>query len=483
MIVLWTSQDAADATGGKLQGNPRWHAMGISIDSRTVKAGDLFVALKGDVHDGHDHVAQAFEKGACAAMVSGVPANLPENAALLVVDDTLQALRLMGLRARQNSNAVAIGVTGSVGKTGTKEMLAAAFGVNGITHASKASYNNHIGVPLTLALLPQQAMYGVFEMGMNHAGEIDHLTHQVHPDIAIITTIAAVHIEHFGTLEKIAKAKAEIFNGMDADGQAILPRDNEFFGLLEKTAMEAGVGTVWSFGEHEDSDARLENVILAANGTRATGTILGEKVAFTLPIAGKHIALNAFSVLLAVRLAGGDVQKAAKALEKIEPVKGRGNRDLLDIGDAKNPVILIDESYNASPVAMNAAFRVLAMIDPGRGGRRIAVLGDMYEQGARASEIHAELAIPLQAAGIQLVYTSGPLMKNLYDALPDHIKGAHKDDSADLAKIVPEALVPGDVVLVKGSRGGGLKPRMQVVVEALRELPEKLKNTKKNNAV
>jgi UDP-N-acetylmuramoyl-tripeptide--D-alanyl-D-alanine ligase len=318
--------------------------------------------------------------------------------------------------------------------------------------------------------------YGVFEMGMNHVGELTPLSRMVRPRMAIITTIAAVHMEHFTGLEQIAEAKAEIFNGMEAGGIAILNRDNEWFDFLAERARARGL-TVRGFGATGDADAHLDDCLEAANGSRVKASIMGEPVAFTLQIPGRHIALNALAVLLAVKIAGGDIQIAAKALEKIEPIIGRGRREYLDIGDSKNPVTLIDESYNASPVAMQAAFRVLALIDPGRGGRRIAVLGDMREMGGIGPQAHADLALPLQAADVQLVYTCGPLMKNLYDALPKERRGAHGRDSAELAQIVPEVLVPGDVVMVKGSNGS----KMGVVVEALRKLPDAFRRKSRSN--
>jgi UDP-N-acetylmuramoyl-tripeptide--D-alanyl-D-alanine ligase len=304
-------------------------------------------------------------------------------------------------------------------------------------------------------------------MGMNHPGELTPLTAMVRPHVAIITTIAAVHMEHFSGVQEIADAKAEIFSGVEPGGTVVLNRDNEWYEYLRAKA--AGLGlAVRSFGATGDADARLADCLEAANGSRVQAVIMDEPVSFTIQIPGRHIALNALAVLLAVKLAGGNIKQAAKALEKIEPIPGRGRREYLDIGDPRNPVTLIDESYNASPVAMQAAFRVLALIDPGRGGRRIAVLGDMREMGTAGPQAHADLALPLQAADVQLVYTCGPLMKNLYDALPQDRRGAHGRDSAELAQIVPEVLVPGDVVMVKGSNGS----KMGVVVEALRKLPE-----------
>ena len=473
--IIWTSAEAAKATGGNASGS--WQATGLSIDTRTIQTGDLFIALAGENGDGHKWVADALKKGAAAAVVSQVPEGLSDDK-LLVVEETLAALQALGQAARDRCAAKVIGITGSVGKTGTKEMMALAFGALGQTHASVKSYNNHWGVPYTLASMHAGSDYAIFEMGMNHSGELSPLSKQVRPDIAVITTIAPVHVGNFEKGEEgIAEAKAEIFDGVAAGGCAVLPRDNTWFDLLKSKAEARGV-KVYSFGEHDDADCYMLDCLEAANGTRIKAKVIDELIEFTLQMPGRHLAVNALAVLLAVKLAGGNVSKASAALKAVQPPPGRGRHEYLNYGDPNNPVTLIDESYNASPVAMKAAFKVLALIDPGRGGRRIAVLGDMYELGPDASKIHAELAMPLEAAGVQLVYTSGPLMKNLYNALPANKRGAHRDDSAELAQIVPEVLQPGDVVMVKGSRGGGKKPRMQLVVEALRAFPGKVRPSK-----
>lgn len=472
--TLWSAHDAAAATAGQLKGVSDWAATGVSIDTRTLKPGDLFIAIKGDVADGHAYVARALEYGAAAVVVSHIPEGLPVNAPLLVVADTFVAMQDLGQAARARTAAKIIGVTGSVGKTGTKEMMAVAFGALGQTHYSKASHNNHWGVPLSLSTMHAGADYGIFEMGMNHAGEIETLTQQVRPDIAVITTVEPVHLEHFGSVEAIADAKAEIFQGMNKDGVAILNGDNPQYDRLVAAAHAAGVTKTLSFGEREDADGRLMECLLASNGSRVRAIICGEEITFTLLIAGRHIALNAIATLMAVHVAGGNIRKAAKELEKLAPPPGRGRRERLNIGERRNPVTLIDESYNASPVAMQAAFKVLALIDPGRGGRRIAVLGDMLELGADGPRLHAELALPLQAADVSLVYTCGPLMRRLHDSLPPEQRGAHRATSAELAEIVPEVLVPGDVVMVKGSHGS----QMDIVVETLRQLPQTRKKAK-----
>lgn len=465
--TLWSSTDAATATSGKTSG--QWAATGVSIDTRTLQPGDLFVAIKGDALDGHDYVAKAFQSGAVAAVVDHIVEGVDPDKQL-VVKDTLRAMEDLGRAARARTAAKVIGITGSVGKTGTKEMMGVALASIGQTHWSEKSFNNHWGVPLSLSRTHAGSDYAVFEMGMNHANEIAPLTKMVHPHVAIITTVAPTHIEHFPDgLEGIARAKAEIFAGMDASGIGIINRDIPQYELLKSEANRQGVTKIFSFGEGEDADARLTDILIARNGTRITAKVLDEEIVFTLRDAGKHNAINALAVLLAIKLIGGDWKKAAKAMEAIEPPAGRGKREYLDVGDPSNPVTLIDESYNASPVAMQAAFKVMALIDPGRGGRRIAILGDMLELGEAGPKLHADLALPLKAANVDLVYTCGPLMKNLYDKLAKEQQGAHKATSVELASIVPEVLVPGDVVMVKGSFGS----KMNVVVEALRALPSK----------
>lgn len=465
--ILWTIHELCEALDASFEGDtdqaPK--ITGVSINTRTLEQGDIYIALQGRNLDGHDFVNDAFDLGASLAIVSK---DGDYKGATLKVNDTMQALVDLGQAARTRTAAKSIGITGSVGKTGTKEFLRAAFSSVGRTYASASSHNNHWGVPLSLSNMHPDTDFGVFEMGMNHAGELAPLTKQARPDITIITTIAAVHIEAFEDgLDGIAKEKASIMAGLPKQGGiAILPRDNEYFEALQGYARDYGVEKILSFGEHENADAKLISCLVAANGSRIKAEILGEEVEYTLSIAGKHIAINSLSALLAVAVSGGNIQKAAKALGHVQPVKGRGQREHIETSEKDNPITLIDESWNASPVAMRAAFKVLAMIDPGRGGRRIAVLGDMRELGDRGPQMHRELAVPLQADGIDLVYTAGPLMKNLHDELPQDMRGKHTKDSAEMAEIVPDVLTPGDVVMVKGSLGS----KMNVVVEALREI-------------
>ena len=470
--VIWTAKEAGSATGGMAQGD--WSVIGVSIDSRSIQKGELFVALEGENGDGHAYVEKALEQGACAALVSREIEGI-EKDKLLIVEDTLKAFQALGMAARLRCGAKIIGITGSVGKTGTKEMLAVALSVQGQTHASIKSYNNHWGVPFTLSNMHAGTDYGVFEIGMNHADEITPLSEMVRPDVSIITTITPVHIGNFDNgIEGIVAAKAEIFKGMKAGSIAILNADIEHFSQLKKRAEKKGL-QVYSFGEAQGAEAKIIDCLEAANGSRVKAEILGEAVSFSLQIPGRHIVCNALAVLLAVKSVGGDIQKAAKALATQEAIVGRGKRELIESGVADNPITLIDESYNASPAAMNASFKVLALVDPGRGGRRIAILGNMLELGSKSPEMHADLALPLKAANVDLVYTCGKDMKKLHDNLPANQRGMHKETSKELAQIVPDVLMPGDVVMVKGSLGS----QMGLVVEALRALPDKLKKQKK----
>ncbi|MBP2315285.1 UDP-N-acetylmuramoylalanyl-D-glutamyl-2,6-diaminopimelate--D-alanyl-D-alanine ligase [Azospirillum soli] len=460
--ILWTAEDAAAATNGQV--TRPWAATGVSIDSRKVAPGDLFVAIKGPNFDGHDFVAKALESGAAAAMVSSVPAGVPGDAPLLAVEDTLAAMADLGNVARLRTQAKVVGVTGSVGKTGTKETLRHVLSAQGRTFATEGSLNNHWGVPLSLARMPADNQFGVFELGMNHAGELGPLSRQVRPDVALITTVEAAHLEFFDSVEAIADAKAEIFEGMDPNGVAVLNRDNPHYGRLLAAARTQGLSRIWSFGSHEDAEARLVEYSLHATCSAVTAVIKGERIQYCLALPGKHWVMNSLGVLLAVRALGADVAAAARALSTIQPVKGRGTRKRIQ--GPRGAFTLIDESYNASPAAMTATLEVLGKIDPGAGGKRVAVLGDMRELGDRADALHAALAEPLKAAHVDAVYVCGPHMRALFDRLPAAMRGAWKESSADLAPIVADAVKGGDVVLVKGSAGS----RTGLVVEALAAL-------------
>ena len=459
MKPLWTRDEAAAAISAKVYG-PDWQASGISIDSRTLAAGELFVALVGPTHDGHDHVGKALRAGAAAALLHRLPDDLPADQPLLLVEDSLAGLRRLAMASRLRSRAKILGVTGSVGKTGTKEMLKVVLGEQ--AHASVGSFNNHWGVPLSLARMPADAKYGIFELGMNHAGEIAPLSALVRPEIAIVTTVEAVHLEFFSSTEQIAEAKAEIFGGMPAGGSAILPRDNPYYALLRQRAAQAGAGRIRSFGTHIEADARLLDFAVANDKTLVFALIGDRPIHYAIGVPGRPWAINSLAVLLAAQEAGMPLAEAAAALEGMKPPKGRGERKALPWGDGV--ITVIDESYNASPVSVRAALGTLSMVEPARAGRRIAVLGDMLELGESSAALHRGLADNFDK--IDLVFTAGPLMAELSANLPGSKRGGHAADSAHLAPIVAEALRSDDVVMVKGSAGS----RMGRVVTLLQEL-------------
>jgi UDP-N-acetylmuramoyl-tripeptide--D-alanyl-D-alanine ligase len=458
---LWTAQEAALATGGDLAPAASWAADGVAIDTRAVAANDLFVALKGPRFDGHDFVAAALSRGAAAALVARRPSDA-DPARLLLVPDTQAGLEALARAARARSRARIAAVTGSVGKTGTKEALAAVLGGQARTHASAGNLNNQIGMPLSLARMPEGAAYGVFELGMNHAGEIAPLSRLLRPHVAIVTTVEPVHIENFPDVAAIADAKGEIFAGIEAGGVAILNADNPYFARLASHAAACGVDRIWSFGEAQTADARLLSVALTAEGSTAEIVLRGQRLSLRINLPGRHQVQNALAVLLAAAALGADLSRAVAALATLSPVKGRGV--VTDIAVGGGGITLVDESYNASPAAMRAAFSVLALRQAAEGGRKIAVLGDMLELGRQAAADHAGLAADLAAAGVDLVFTAGPLMRHLCDALPESRRGGHAGTAVALAPLVTAAVRPGDIVLVKGSAGS----QMDVVVAALR---------------
>ena len=460
--ALWTPLALVAPLGARVSGAlPARGVTGVSIDTRTLAEGDLFVALKGDNSDGHDYVRKAFEAGAAAAAIDEAHAQALAGAGpLYVAKDTLIALEGLGRAARARSKARIVAVTGSVGKTTTKELLRCALASAGETHASAASYNNHWGVPLTLARMPESARFGVFEIGMNHAGEITPLVAMAQPHIAIITRIAPVHLEHFASVEAIADAKAEIFSGLQRGGVAILNRDDAQFERLRDAAGAAGVRFVLSFGESAEADATLLSCDVDGETTRVQARVLGQDLTYTIGAPGRHIAMNSLAVLMASRAAGLDLQAAARALAGFRPPAGRGQRETLQAADG--PFTIIDESYNANPASMRAALDLLGAAD---GKRRIAVLGDMLELGPQARALHAAIAEDVERNQIDLVYTAGPLMQALSEAIPAERRGAHAANAAALEPIVLDALRAGDVVMIKGSNGS----RMGPLVAAMRK--------------
>ena len=462
-MTLWTKEEALRATGGTHRGLDRdWSASGVSIDTRTLKPGDLFVALDGDNSDGHLYLDKAFEAGAAAALVHRVPAEFDHLGPLLEVGDTLKGLEALGIAARARTHAKIVAVTGSVGKTGTKEMLASVFAGQGKTHASVASYNNHWGVPLTLARMPADTEFGVFEIGMNHAGEITPLTKMVRPHAAIVTTVAAVHLENFASVEKIADAKAEIFAGVEPGGVAIINRDNEYFARLAASATRTGIKVV-EFGSHPSTDVHLVKQVLLSDCSSVSATVGGQAMAYKIGMPGAHLVMNSLSVLAAVYALGADLALAGFALGELEAPKGRGRRHHIEL--PMGTITLIDESYNANPTSMRSALANLGQTVPLGRGRRIAVLGDMLELGPDEKALHAGLSDAIDESGVDLAFLAGPLMAALADALPVRIRGGHWKRAADLQGPLIEALRDGDVVMVKGSFGSRMGPLVDALTE------------------
>ena len=429
--VLWTVEAMAAAIGAEREGALPQSVPGISIDSRTLAAGEAFFAIQGDHRDGHDFVAAALAaKAGLAVVAADRRSELPQDVPLLVVPDVLAALRALAAAARARLQGKVIGVTGSVGKTGTKEALRLALSQDGETHASAASYNNHWGVPLSLARCPASARYAVLEMGMNHAGEIEPLSRLARPHVAIITTVAPVHLEFFGSLAKIADAKAEIFLGLEAGGAAVINRDNSQFARLKRRAKEAGVARIVSFGEHEQADARLIKCALHPGCSAVQADILGTELTYKIGAPGRHLVHNSLAVLAAAVLVGADLALAALALADFKPASGRGAAFEIDLPGG--PATVIDESYNANPASMAAALALLGQRPVGARGRRIAVLGDMLELGPRGRALHRGLLAPVDANAIDLVFCCGPLMRALWRALPASRRGGYAEDSAAL---------------------------------------------------
>jgi UDP-N-acetylmuramoyl-tripeptide--D-alanyl-D-alanine ligase len=460
---LWVFADALAATGGRVVGIPPDPITGVSIDSRTVSPGDAFFAIRGERFDGHEFVASALSGGAAVAVVAeGQLAGLGDVGPMIVVNDVLAALADLGRAARARSGARIAAITGSVGKTGTKEMLAAALASEGTVHFSPASFNNHWGVPLTLARMPRSAKFAAFEIGMNHAGEIEPLVRMVRPHVAIVTTVEPVHLEYFAGVEDIARAKAEIFSGLEPDGAAVVNLDNAQGALLVDLARAAGVERIVGFGEAEAAEARLNLVKLKPECSCVSATILGEEISYKLAAPGRHLVQNSLAVLATVTLLGGDLARASLALGAMPAPKGRGARHRLAIGNGG--ATLIDESYNANPASMRAAIALLGQAEPSRDGRRIAVLGDMRELGPDAPTLHAGLAEALTAARVDQVFAAGPLMRSLWEVLPDGMGTAYASTAAEIESRLAAELRPGDVIMVKGSNAS----RMGPLVDALK---------------
>ncbi|PRX11689.1 UDP-N-acetylmuramoylalanyl-D-glutamyl-2,6-diaminopimelate--D-alanyl-D-alanine ligase [Martelella mediterranea] len=453
MSLLWTSAEMVTAMDGRPVGELPEGVNGISIDSRTIAPGEAFFAITGDRVDGHSFAGHAAANGAGMLVIS--EAKLPAlgrlTCPMIVVDDVLEAMVRLAAASRARVAGRIIAVTGSVGKTSTKEMIARGLKASGKVHAAVASFNNHWGVPLTLARMPADTEFGVFEIGMNHSGEIRPLTKLVRPHVAVVTTVAPVHIGNFSGIREIAAAKAEIFEGLEPDGAAIINRDIDEFEHLARAAKNCGAQIV-SFGEHAKALFRLLDYRTIGDKGHVQA-LLGteEPVAFNLGLAGQHMAENALAALAAISMAGGDAHAALEALETAEQLKGRGLRQQLAIGDGT--VTLIDESYNANPASMRAALELLGAGN--QGGRRIAILGDMLELGDYAEDAHEALAGPLVSSGVTDVWLAGEHVKALRDALPESIVVEYRENAEELAEFAAGALAAGDTVMVKSSNGSG----------------------------
>ncbi len=463
---LWSAEEVLRAVHGRCVHEQTWTAQGVSIDTRTLQPGDLFVALRGPTHDSHAFVDQAFARGAVAALVDKAAPRVPADAPLVGVEDTLSALGDLARVARTRSHAKVLAVTGSVGKTSTKEQLRVMLESQGGVHASVGGLNNHWGVPLSLARLPEDTPYAVLEVGMNHPGEITPLTKLVRPHLALITTVEAVHLEYFPSLEAIADAKAEIFQGVETGGTAVLNRDNPLYARLAAAAKAAGIKTILSFGRDGKATARLLDLKVDAPGIfTARAVVDGVNVTYRLAAPHPGQVLNALGALLAVQAVGADLAVCALALEAWRPAPGRGTRHTVRLGTGTS-FTLLDESYNASPVAVRAALAALGAAPVGPGGRRVAVLGDMRELGPEGPALHQSLAAAVEESNLDQVHVCGPLMAGLHAALPVARRGVLASNSADLAPVVAAQMGPGDVVMVKGSAS----MKMGLVVAALRAL-------------
>ncbi|TGQ78234.1 MAG: UDP-N-acetylmuramoylalanyl-D-glutamyl-2,6-diaminopimelate--D-alanyl-D-alanine ligase [Mesorhizobium sp.] len=468
MSLLWTSEALVAATDGRPLGPMPEGISGISIDSRSLQPGDAFFAIKGETMDGHDFVTAAIKAGAGVLVVA--EGKLPSlgrlTAPIIVVEDVLVALEKLGVASRARSQAKIIAVTGSAGKTTTKEALRHVLSAVGKVHASAQSFNNHWGVPLTLARMPDDCDYAVFEIGMNHPGEIRPLVKMVRPHVAIVTMIAAAHLGFFRNLDEIARAKAEIFEGLEPEGAAVLNRDDARFKLLDKMAQAAGVEHVYGFGENARSTFKLVKCELHADHSDIAARISGHDMIARIGAPGRHMVQNVLAVLGAAHLVGADLDKVALALADLSAERGRGKRHVLrhpggptsgQPGSPMHggPITLIDESYNANPASMAAAMALLNATPVTGEGRRIAVLGDMLELGDHSAKLHAALADLIVGTGTRTVFLGGPEMRSLAEALPDDIRTEYRAGVEELKPVLLAALRPGDVVMIKSSKGIG----------------------------
>lgn len=466
--MMWTAQDAALATGGQTTGD--WAAQGVSIDTRNLAKGDLFIALK-DVRDGHDFVAQALAQGAAAALVSRIPDGMGPDSRLLIVDNVLTGLENLGRFARLRSRAKVVGVTGSVGKTSTKEMLRNVLGGQGHVHAAEASYNNHWGVPLTLARLPQNADFAVIEIGMNHPGEIAPLARMADLDVALITTVGAAHLEAFESISGIAHEKADIFEGLRRGGTAIFHADLDVTPILRAKAQAMGAHLI-TFGTVPEADYRLDHITMTTDATVVQASHFGQKLLFKVASLGRHFAANGLACLAVAEALGLDRAIAATDLGAWQPPAGRGGREIITL-DVVDPISfeMIDDAFNANPASVAAALDLLLACTPKNGigrvgtGRRIAILGDMLELGDSELQLHRAIADHPNLEKIDVIHCVGPRMASLWRALPRAQRGDQVANAADLLPRLRSLVDAGDVVLIKSSKG----TKCALLVDALRK--------------
>lgn len=463
MKTIWSAEEIAQAVGSTTSGN--WVATGIAKDSRELNPGDLFIALKGPKVDGVDFISAAFKAGAVGAVVDRIPEGYQGDNRLILVEDTFKALNDLAIAARLRTKAKIVAITGSFGKTGAKDASALLLSHFGSTQASERSFNNHWGVPFTIANLGPNLDFAIIEMGMNHAGEIAPLSRIARPHVALITTIREMHIEHLGSLENIADEKAEIFAGMDPSGTAVLNRDDIMFSRVYAAAKARNLNIV-TFGTHPDAECRLIKCTADEGWLWAEVIIEGKLFTYRIPNVGKHWALNSLGILSVMKALNIDVIEASKIFLNLVLPEGRGVQHRVHI--EQGAITVIDESYNAGPDSMRAALEVLGALSPQGQGRRIAILGDMRELGPKAQEIHESLKMDLIANKVDLVFTCGEKMAYLHHSLPERMRGAHTLEVKDLISSVTDCVRPGDVFMIKGSKGQyAHRGRMYAFVEAL----------------
>lgn len=470
---LWSAQEAEKATNGQLLGVNNWAATGISIDTRTLSPGDLFIALK-DLRDGHDFIAEAFRKGASAALVSHIPPELNPETPLLMVKDVQKGLEALGHAARARTHAKIIAITGSAGKTSTKEMLREMLGRQGKLHAAEASYNNHWGVPLTLARMPTDTDFAIIEIGMNHPGEIAPLAKMAAPHVAMITNVAAAHLEAFTSLKDIAYEKASIFKGLSPNGWAIINHDLDTFGILQEQARLKGAQML-TYGYSDRASFQLIKTTPTQNVSVIQARNEQGDILIRLNTTGRHFAMNALGALAACQVLGADIAIAACDIINWSPPSGRGGYEHIIINTADDTCFtLIDDAFNANPASMAAGLDILIQMTPSLAGRRIAILGDMLELGQDTNAYHHAIAQHQDLSKISTIHCIGPKMKHLYDALPIRQKGLWADNISDFLaqpRMLQNIVNPDDIVLVKGSKGS----KVAQVVDALRRMRQRTK--------